>query len=36
MGFESIGLLVAGAATATLTFYVMKFIIEVTQGKYKE
>lgn len=36
MGFESIGLLVAGAATATLTFHVMKFIIEVTQGKYKE
>jgi len=36
MGLESIGLLVAGAATATLTFYVMKFVIEITQGKYKK
>lgn len=35
MGFESFGMLIAGAAMATLTFYLIKFVIEVTTGKYK-
>jgi len=35
MGFEVFGMLVAGAAMASLAFYIVKFVIEVAMGKYK-
>lgn len=35
MGFEVFGMLIAGAAMASLAFYMVKFVIEVIQGKYR-
>ena len=35
MGFEVFGMLVAGAAMASLAFYIVKFVIEVVMGKYR-
>ena len=35
MGFEYFGMLVAGAAMASLAFYIVKFVVEVIQGKYR-
>jgi len=35
MGFEVFGMLIAGAAMVSLAFYMIKFMIEVIQGKYK-
>ena len=35
MGFEVFGMLVAGAAMASLAFYMVKFVIDVALGKYR-
>ena len=35
MGFEVIGLFLAGVAMGTLAFYMLKFIIDVIRGKYR-
>ena len=35
MGFEVFGMLVAGSAMGALTFYMVKFVVEVIQGKYR-
>ena len=35
MGFESFGMLIAGAAITSLAFYMVKFVVEVGMGKYK-
>ena len=35
MGFEVIGMLLAGAAMASLGFYMVQFIVEVVMGKYR-
>jgi len=35
MGFEVIGMLLAGAAMASLSFYMVKFVIDVIRGKYR-
>ena len=35
MGFEYFGMLVAGSAMGALVFYMIKFVIEVIQGKYR-
>lgn len=35
MGFEVIGMLLAGAAMASLAFYMLQFIVDVIRGKYR-
>lgn len=35
MGFEGIGMLIAGISVTGLVFYLIKFIIEALQGKYR-
>jgi len=35
MGFEVIGLFLAGVAMGTLGFYMLRFIIDVIRGKYR-
>ena len=35
MGFEYFGMLVAGSAMGALAFYMVKFVVEVIQGKYR-
>ena len=35
MGFEAIGLFLAGVAMGTLAFYMIKFVIDVIRGKYR-
>ena len=35
MGFEVIGMLLAGAAMASLSFYMVQFIVDVLRGKYR-
>ena len=35
MGFEIIGMLLAGASMALLTFYMVMFIVDVIRGKYR-
>ena len=35
MGFEIIGMLIAGAAMASLAFYMVMFIVDVIRGKYR-
>ena len=35
MGFEAIGLFLAGVAMSTLAFYMVKFVIDVIRGKYR-
>ena len=35
MGFEVIGMVLAGAAMASLSFYMVKFVVDVIRGKYR-
>ena len=35
MGFEVIGMLLAGASLASLSFYMLQFIVDVIRGKYR-
>ena len=35
MGFEVIGMLLAGAAMASLSFYMIQFVVDVIRGKYR-
>ena len=35
MGFEVIGMLLAGAAMASLSFYMIQFAVDVIRGKYR-
>ena len=35
MGFEVIGMLLAGAAMASLSFYMLQFAVDVIRGKYR-
>ena len=35
MGFEVIGMILAGAAMGSLAFYMIKFVIDVLLGKYR-
>lgn len=35
MGFDSIGMILAGAAMASLAFYMLQFIVDVIRGKYR-
>ena len=34
MGFEVVGMLIAGAAMASLAFYMVMFVVDVIRGKY--
>ena len=35
MGFEVIGMLLAGTAMGALSFYMLKFVVDVIRGKYR-
>jgi hypothetical protein len=35
MGFEVIGMVLAGAAMAPLSFYMVQFAVDVIRGKYR-
>jgi hypothetical protein len=35
MGFEVIGMVLAGASMAALAFYMLQFIVDVIRGKYQ-
>lgn len=35
MGFEVIGLFLASVAMGALSFYMIKFVIDVIRGKYR-
>ena len=35
MGFEVIGMVLAGAAMASLSFYMVKFVVDAIRGKYR-
>lgn len=35
MGFEVIGMVLAGVAMAALSFYMIQFVVDVIRGKYR-
>jgi len=35
MGFEVIGMILAGGAMACLAFYMLQFIVDVIRGKFR-